>query len=174
MRILILGINHQIQRPFGSSSKTCVAFVQGQKDHFVDLLHEQIQKYQIRFVGEEANRAEESVVKNVCKEENCCYVNIEMTAEERALRKIPTRYNEDDALSETEKAKGNREREQCMVEQVLTNAQDSDNILVICGSMHSDALADRFRTVGHSVEVDDLRKKSWYVEDWQDHMMHNL
>jgi hypothetical protein len=174
MHILILGINHQIQRPFGSNSKACREFVQEQKSRYVELLHELIQKHEINFVGEEANRTEESIAKDVCKEEGCCYVNIEMTAEERTLRKIPNQYNEDDALSDAEKARGNRERERYMVEEVLTNAQNSDNILVICGNKHSAALAEGFRAVGHSVEIDDPGHKGWYVDDWFDHMMHNL
>jgi hypothetical protein len=174
MRVLILGINHQIQRPFGSSRKADREFVQDQKQHFVQLLHELIQKHEIDFVGEEANRTEESIAREVCKEESCRYVNVEMTAEERTLRKIPNQYNEDHALSDAEKVRGNREREQRMVQEFLRNAQDSDNILVICGDKHSDALAEGFRAAGHSAEIDDLRNKSWYVEDWFDHMMHNF
>lgn len=174
LRIVILGVNHQIQRPFGSSRKKDREFVQNQKEHFAQLLREHIQKNEITFVGEEANHAEESIAKWVCDEESCIYANIEMTAEERARHNIPTQYNESDTLSDAEKARGNRERESHMVSQILINAGDSRNILVICGDKHSDALADQFRGAGHSVEIDDLRNHSWYVEDWMEHMLYDF
>jgi hypothetical protein len=173
VRVLILGVNHQIQRPFGSSRKADLEFVQRQKEHFAQLVREHIRKHRIGFVGEEANREEASIVEAICTEEDCCYANIEMTTQEREQRKIPSQYNASDVLSSAEKARGNQERERYMVDEVLTNAQDSDGVLVICGDRHSDAMADLFRAVGHSVEMDDLRKQSWYVEDWMDHMLHN-
>ena len=173
MRILILGVNHQIQRPFGSSRRADREFVQDQKNNFAQLLREVIRKG-IDFVGEEANRTEDSIAQQICKEENCCYLNIEMTAEERTLRKIPNQYNEGDAFSKAEKAKGNLEREEHMVKEILANAQDSANILVICGDRHSSALAQHFRALGSPVEIDDLRNKDWYVENWFDHMMYNF
>lgn len=169
--VLILGVNHQIQRPFGSNSRACREFVQDQKQRFSQLLCDQIRKFQIKFVGEEANRAEPSIVKEVCGEQHCSYVNIEMTTQVRVARKIPSQYNEDHALSDTEKARGNRERELHMVEQVLVNAQGSDNILVVCGSKHSVALAEDFRAARHSVEIDDLTNYQWYVDDWMEHLM---
>jgi hypothetical protein len=125
-------------------------------------------------VGEEANRQEDSIAEGVRNEEKCRYANIEMTSEERALRKIPSSYNENPDVSADEKARGNREREDHMAIRTLTEAEGCDSVLLICGSMHSDALAKSFRTRGHSVEIDDLQRQDWYVEDWMNHVMHNL
>lgn len=174
MHILILGINHQIQQRqlFGWSSNGKVQeFEQDQKEHFGQMLHEQIQKHRIEFVGEETNRAQESIAQEVCRKQNCRYANIEMTTEERARCKILPGYNENPTVSESEKIRGNREREAYMGDQILTEGHECNCVLVICGDMHSDALAARFRDAGHSTEIDDLRNYGWYIEDWMGHMM---
>ena len=174
MHILIIGLSHQIQRPFWSSDKRACEFAQYQKARFAQLVRETIQTCVIEFVGEEANHQEESIAEMVCKEEACRYSNIEMTPDERMLRKIPAGYNEDTALSEIEKTKGNRQREEYMANRVIAEARDSGHILVICGRMHSDSLAAIFRAGGHSVQIDDLLNQDWYIENWQNHIMHNL
>jgi len=173
MNLLILGINHQIQRPFWSSRPKDMEFVRQQKTQYAQLLAELIREHLIQFVGEEANRNEASIAKGVCEEENCCYLNIEMTAEQRIQQSIPNQYNESKTISNDEKARGNREREEHMVNEVLVNAQPTANVLVICGHMHSDALAERFRADGYSVQIDDLERRTWYVEDWWDHFQND-
>jgi hypothetical protein len=177
MRILILGLNHQIQRrvitSWGSDGKP-QAFEKDQKDRFTELLREILHKYQIEFVGEETRPGEESLTEWVCKEQNCRYANVEMTPEERTRRKILPGYNENPDFTDEEKARGNDERENYMMDEILKQAQGAQNSLVICGRMHSDLFAERFRSLGHAIEIDDLQNKNWYVEDWQHHMMHNL
>jgi hypothetical protein len=145
MDIIILGIDHQIQRPFYSTDTDARDFARQQKARFADLIRIEIRQNRIRFVGEEANRTEDSIVEAVCLEENCRYLNIEMSVEKREQRRIPMQYNESKEISDAEKARGNREREAHMVEEVLINAPDPSNVLVVCGSKHSNALADRYQ-----------------------------
>lgn len=177
MRIVMLGVNHQIQ-----GRKVCSASTDGsaerfetdQKERFTQLVRDLIQEHGIGFVAEEARWGDESLAERLCNEQNCQYANIEMTGEERAKRKIEPGYNENPEVSPEEKARGNKEREDYMAEQILTTAEGIENVLVVCGRMHSDQLADRLRSSGHAVEFDDLLKQGWYVEDWQYHMMHKL
>lgn len=137
------------------------------------MLQEKIREHHIDFVGEEARHEEESIAEKICKE-SCRYCNIDMTPEQRALRKIHPGYNEDDTVSEAEKVRGNREREDHMVSQLLAQAQKSEKILVICGRLHSEAFACQLQAFGHTVEIEDLLNQNWYIEDRQNHMMHNL
>jgi hypothetical protein len=174
VNILILGVNHQIQRPFGSSDPKAVAFVRQQKEQFVQLLRDEIRQRRIQFVGEEANHLEESIAKAVCAEEGCVYANIEMEPDERKSRGIPRDYNESKTLPQAEKDRLNREREDFMRDSVHYGASGASTVLVICGHNHSESLANDFRSQGHAVEIDDLRNRNWYIEDWRTHMFDNL
>lgn len=97
-----------------------------------------------------------------------------MPPEEREARNIPNNYNESDDLSEAEKLRFNCEREDYMTNKVTAAAQDQQHVLVICGRMHKDALAERFLAEGHAVECTDLLDQNWYIEDWMEHMLYNL
>jgi hypothetical protein len=171
-----MGLNHQIQRPFGSSDRRAGDFVLEQKHRFAEAIREAIRSNGVEFVGEEANHnhTEPSIVESVCNEEGCRYANIEMPPEERTRRRIPPGYNENDEIAADEKAGWNREREDYIVKRVLSQAGHSASALIICGSQHSEPLAQQLRSNGYTVELDDLQKRSWYIEDWQHHIMHNL
>jgi hypothetical protein len=174
MRVLVMGLNHQIQRPFGSNDRRAVDFVLDQKHRFAEVIREAIRSHGVEFVGEEANHKEPSIAESVCNEEGCRYANMEMPPEERTRRGIPPGYNENDKIAADEKASWNREREDYMVKRVLSEAGHSESALIICGSQHSEPLAQQLRAKAHAVELDDLQKQSWYVEDWWHHIMHNL
>ena len=49
-----------------------------------------------------------------------------------------------------------------MFERALAMVADANRPLIICGSLHLDGLAERFRNAGYAVAVEDLRKQSWY------------
>jgi hypothetical protein len=108
MRVLIVGLNHQIQRPFGSSDRRAVDFVLEQKHRFADAIREAIRSHGVEFVGEEANHREPSIAESVCNEEECRYANIEMPPEERTRRRIPPGYNERNEIAADEKTGWNR------------------------------------------------------------------
>lgn len=174
MRVLVMGLNHQIQRPFASNDQRALDFVLDQKDRFAGVIREAVRSRGVGFVGEEANHREPSIAESVCNEEGCRYANVEMPPEERTRRGIPPGYNENDEIAADEKARWNREREDYMVESVLSESGKSESALIICGSQHSESLAKQLRAKGHAVELDDLQKQSWYVEDWWHHIMYDL
>lgn len=174
MRVLIMGVDHIIQRPFWSSDSRAQQFADQQKGRFAEEVREAIRGRCIEFVGEEANHAEESIAEQVCQREGCRYANIEMPPTERMLRGIPAGYNENPNVAPGEKDRGNREREEYMTNRVLDEAAHCESLLIICGSRHSEHLAGRLRALGHTAEVDDLQKRSWWVADWMSHILENL
>jgi hypothetical protein len=112
MRILIVGINHQIQPTNNYSYSTSGAlerFEQQQKDHFRELLSTKIAERTVELVGEEAKHGNESIATQVCEGLAIRYINIEMTPEERSRLRIPAGYDEEDSnVSEAEKQRGNQ------------------------------------------------------------------
>jgi len=90
-------------------------------------------------------------------------------------RNIPPNYADTrSSLSEAEKARCNREREEYMCAKILAEAGGRESILVICGRTHAGAIAGKLRELGHSVETTDLQDQPWYIEDWAEHCMRNL
>lgn len=174
MRILIISVNHQIQPAQILSMSTdgkLEAFEREQKETFGSFVKSNILERGVQFIAEEARHGQETVIERLCGLNNWGYANIEMTPEERTARQIPPGYNEDQNLSETEKARCHREREEYMVERILGEVGDAASILIICGRIHTAPLADRFRELDHSVETTDLQDENWYIEDWDQHMI---
>lgn len=178
MRVLIVGVNHQIQSATihsFSSDGTAQKFEQEQKELFAELTRSKIREITATFVAEEARHGEETVTQRVCMQEGCRYANVEMTPEERAARNIPAGYNEDfPDMSADEKTRFNSEREEYLAAKAMAEARGAGNILMVCGSSHSKPLAELFRQSGYSVVITSIQQENWYVEDWQHHMMHNL
>jgi hypothetical protein len=178
MQILIIGINHQIQPvqiKSASSDGKAEEFERDQKERFGALLRTEIQKRGVQLVAEEALHGEETVTGRVCQIEKCKYANVEMTPEERASRNIPAGYNEDiPNLSEDEKERCNREREEHVVTKTLAAAGDANSVIMVCGRFHTNRLATLFHDRGHTVQTTDLQNQPWYIEDWTMHIMLNL
>ena len=97
MRILIVGVNHQIQPVeilTWSSNGGAQKFEKEQKDKFAELLQEKIIENDVEIVAEEARHGHETVTQRVCKSAQCQHTNVEVTPEERIARAIPGGYNE--------------------------------------------------------------------------------
>jgi len=139
------------------------------------MLQTKVRERCIRFIGEEARHGEETVAQKVCELDNCHYANIDMTPAERKHRIIPPGYaDEGSNLSEAEINRCHREREEYMCTTAVAEAGGAENILIICGRVHADAMAARLGQLGHNVESMDLRDQSWYIENWAEHCMLNL
>jgi hypothetical protein len=177
MRIIIVGVNHQIQ-PVEilscSSNGGAEKFEKEQKDKFAELLQKKITENDVEIVGEEARHGHETVTQRVCESEGCRHTNVEMTPEERIARDIPGGYNENPGFPEADRERCNKEREDYMATKALAEANGADSMMVICGSRHLEALAQRFRAAGHTVKTVPLQDQPWYIEDWATHMMINL
>jgi len=176
MRVLIIGINHQIQSATigWSNDPKAQAFMDDQKRRFATLLRTEMRERGVRFVGEETRHGDTSIAEGVCGEETIRYSNIEMSPEARAQANIPPGYNEDEAVSDADKSRWNRQREEFMLNATIAGAGQVESVLVICGNMHTAPIAAGLRGLGHHAEVLDLQTQDWYVEDWFGHMMHNL
>jgi hypothetical protein len=169
MHVLIVAINHQIQPTRIMSMSTdgsLEAFERDQKERFGELLRAHIRERGIQLVGEEARYGEESIAERVCGQESCRHMNIDMMPEERERRRIPAGYYEDAQLPEAEKTRCNQEREEHMSRVLLAQAGEVASVLVICGRLHSRAIAGQLTLFGHVIEELALRSQSWYVEDW--------
>ena len=178
MRIVIVGINHQVQRvkigSWGSDGKP-QQFEREQKEAYRELVRSEIRQVAAEFLAEETRHGEESTTRQVCEQENCRYENVEMLPEEREARGIPPGYNEDfPDMPEVDKVRFNREREEYMAAKTIAEANGAESVVLICGSFHKEALAELFCKDGHSVAVKHLQQQPWYVEDWQHHIMYNL
>jgi len=139
------------------------------------MLRTMVREHCIRFIGEEARHGEETVAQRVCELENCHYANIDMMPQDREHRNIPHGYaDEGSNLSEAEKSRCHREREEFMCAKALTEAGDVDSILIICGRVHAGPMANILERFGHNVEIADLQGESWYIENWVEHCVHNL
>jgi hypothetical protein len=174
MRIIIVGVNHQIQPVeilSSSSNGGAEKFEKEQKDEFADFLRKKIIENDIEFVGEEARHGHETVTERVCKSKGCEHRNVEMTPEERIARDIPGGYNENPEFRADDRERCNREREDYMATKALAEANGADNVMVICGSCHVEALAQRFQAKGHTVEIVQLQDQPWYIEDWATQIM---
>src|ERR1700676_5248013 len=121
MRLIIVGVNHQIQPveilSWGSNGKP-QKFEKEQKDKFAELLQEKIIENDVETVGEEARHGHESVTQRVCESADCRHT-IEMTIEERIARDIPGGYNENPEFPEADRDRCNREREDYMAAKAL-------------------------------------------------------
>jgi hypothetical protein len=174
VRVLILGINHQIQwvRIWSySSSSELERFERSQKDQFRELLCKRIAERGVQFIGEETKHGEPSIAQEVCASQGCRYANVEMHPDERAERKIPNNYEADPKVPQEQRMQFHRRREEHMFEKAIAEAGDAGSIIVICGRCHTSALASKFRDAGHQVDEADIQDEPWYVEDWMQHMM---
>jgi hypothetical protein len=174
MRIHILGINHQVQpedtRSWGSNGLP-QKFEQGQKERYAALVENLIANTGAQIVAEEAQHGLDTVTKRVCDRVKCRPANIEMPPDERTARGIPPAYNENPQTAPRDRERWNREREEYMAAKAIKEAGEAESLLVICGRMHVQPLAERFSKDGHTVDTSDLQDHSWYVEDWMEHIM---
>jgi len=77
-------------------------------------------------------------------------------------------------MSEEEKGRYHRERELYMCDKAMSEAAGLSNIMIICGRVHSEAIARELRERGNEVEVTDLQEQDWCVDDWISHCLKNL
>jgi hypothetical protein len=174
MRVLVLGINHQIQwvRIWSlSSTGELERFERSQKDQFRELVRRRIAERGVQFIGEEAKHGEGAIVKEICDSDGCRYANIEMHPDERATRRIPNNYEANPNMSAEQKEAFHQEREEYMFGRAVAEAANAESIIVICGRYHTPGLARRFRAAGHQVDEADIQSESWYIEDWMIHML---
>jgi hypothetical protein len=168
MKVLVIGLNHQIQvDAIRSIGPEIEQLEREQKDGFAKGLHQVIQREKIQFVGEEGEHGVQLIAERVARQLGCKHANIEMTLVDRGKRGIPPDYlNPRRPYTKEQRDKWTAEREEHMVQTAISGAGTSDRILILCGRDHTDSIATRFRNLGHEVETRDLSSEDWYVENW--------
>ena len=172
MKVLMVGLNHQIQRSeILSGGDEIVRLERAQKEHFGKSLARFIQNGNVKFVGEEGQHGVELIAEKVARQLECGHVNIEMPPDERKTRGIPTDYiREDRDYSREQRAAWHKERERYMFDQVIKRAA-CDSVVVLCGREHLEGLSILFKEAGHEVQTYDLNREPWYIEDWLKHVL---
>lgn len=175
MRVLIIGLNHQIQvDSVRSKGPDIEQLERKQKDNFAQAVGRVIQREKAQFVGEEADHGVPLIAERVAKQLACKHANVEMTPAERHKRGIPPDYLDPSRpYSLEQRDKWNSEREEYIVQTAISGAGTSDTIMILCERDHTDSLAKRFRDLGHEVETCDLNQKDWYVENWLKQTLEN-
>ncbi len=172
MNVLVVGLNHQIQRAdVLSGGDEIEKLEREQKTHFAGYVAQVIGERGVGFVGEEAQHGVALIGERVATDLKRRHANIEMPPAVRVARRIPDDYTRQDRpYTNDQRANWHREREQYMFDQVVQNAA-CNSALVFCGREHLDALATRFRQAGYEVDTYDLNREGWYIEDWLMHVL---
>lgn len=165
--ISILGCDHGHQRKAQScGGQGLEAFEREQKHHFVEAIERIIVEIRPALVGEEINQGADTFAADSARKHGCDYLNVDMSEPQRRQAAIPRSYSDNrTGHSEEELARWDRMREEFMVDATIRNL-NGRNVLVICGRLHQNNLAQLFRDRGHEVRVVDISAEPWYSEHW--------
>jgi hypothetical protein len=181
MNVLVLGVDHEIQRVDAWRSAVMKAAYRA-------LLTSKIQENGIQFIGEEAPPAGQTVGQRLTVELALPFPwrNIDMPKQARRdagiydeqRERVPVRQL---GIVQTHFAPGgfyldlkngshefcprvpsDAVREDFMFARTLEGAADVGNIMVLCGNFHIEALAERFRAHKDSVTMDAVYNYGWY------------
>jgi hypothetical protein len=175
MTILILAnrVGHEVQRLVLDDGDK----LRAQKQDFGEMLRRRIEERGIQFIGEEASHRWDTTTARTL---GVRWANIDMPMDERERRgiaeeqkkriRVPSYvgdqartvlledgYQRDvgDGWVELEvRLPSDVTREQFMFDSLQENIGNADSILVICGIIHSNQLAERLRQLGAKVELE--------------------
>ncbi len=168
MRVLIVGLDHKFQSvELLNLDNQLTEIEREMKNKFREWLVGVVRNRDVKFVGEEAKHGlGETIAHGVARSFGILYSNIDMTGHDRQMRGIPSGYAESTLYSPAEKNKWNIERVEFMFERAIKQADCAEDVLILCGRAHKEALSQCFETAGNQVDTYDMRCEDWYVEDW--------
>ena len=170
MRVVIAGFNHSHQWSFQASWWNSPTETK-QKENYREWLKKIVDDGNIQFIGEEANWATyreargqpvETIGQQVANECGVAWYDIDMSPAERQSRGIPLGYGEENS-SPDQFSRWHREREEYMFGEIMRFSTGVDEILVICGHNHMEALAGLFQEQGHVAKTRDMTQEGWYI-----------
>lgn len=192
MHAMILGADHEIQKAEAWRSREMKAAYRG-------LLTRLIERHGVEFICEEASLECETVGAQLSKEMKLRFEwkNIDMPKdvrietgidEEQMNRSEPDReegiveshFAEDGSLyldmrdGKTHKfyrrVPSDSVKEDYFFQQAIRGAGDAQSVLLVCGNLHFEEMAKRFRAAKHTVTTDALFKPEhdWYLPDPED------
>jgi hypothetical protein len=172
MKILVVGLMHQLQSttPIYTEGKAA-DLEKEQKRQYEEMLDRVIKGRGVQFIGEEAKHGTGSIAHQIARRQGREYANIEMEPAERQAKGIPPAYpDEESSLPPEEINRRHKIRESHMFDKTIKQAGSAESVLILCGRIHADALAQLFKEAGHTVETYDVNKEGWYIEDWAKHL----
>jgi hypothetical protein len=182
MHVLILGVDHEIQRRHAWRSDAM-------KNAYRELLISLIKRHGVQFIGEEALPEWETVGRRLAEELKLPYEwkSIDMPEkarreagihEEQSSRKevpcngtIQTHFDENGSLyldlrdgchKLYPRLPSDTVKEDYFFQQTIDNSGKAKSTLLLCGNLHVEELARRFRNAGHTVTTDAVYNYDWY------------
>jgi hypothetical protein len=173
MKILIIGVGHRFQEPKMGSDPCLVA---NRKDLLKRLVTKRVSEGRIKFVGEETKFIDDAGTESietiarqiVVSQGGLSWKNIHISkAAENALRITEEQASRESISQEMldgvpaykeRRLPSDAIREEYMVWRATTEARkvNAENILILCGDLHTEEMAKRLRRDGHQVETDYL------------------
>jgi len=160
MRALIISIDHFLQLVESSSdSKTR----RERKTALRELLLTKLRDHRFSAIFEESDPRELTIAQELANEQNpkIPWHNIMMSLDERrtagifdALKNRPSRLSPDMTYEIEKRIPEDEVREDYFVDQILTNAGEDDEVLVLLGDMHVAPVARKLNLPGLTVEID--------------------
>jgi hypothetical protein len=168
---IVLATDHKLQRKAQQILSTSAALCRietDQKERYIKLLNDHVCRPGSWFIGEEIEHGALTFARDFACPPNT-YWNIDMPREQRLELRIPLDYANEGGnprYTAEQIAGWNQQREGFMLEQIRLHRGNTDNMLIVCGAMHAEALAGLLRADNRPVDIHDVRKEEWYIEDW--------
>jgi hypothetical protein len=161
VNIFILGIDHKVTKEIGNFTQGAIL---RQRQEFEKLLNRLVDKRKVEFIGEEEYPERPTIARRIAKSlTGVRCESIEMSKQERHARGIQEEQNNRPRCPET-RVPSDEIREKFMVQRTIALARDAHSVLILCGRLHTESLANKFLKAGHHVETGDLGNYDWYSE----------
>lgn len=183
MHVVILGADHEVQHEEGWRTHRDMV------GKYRDLLVSLVKQHGVQFICEEALPEWNTFGKRVAIELNLReWKSVDMPREERERVGIDTEQNSREAeLREgavathfgadgslyldyrdgskhefIRRISSDAIKEEYFFKRAIKEATDAQSILLVCGQLHFEEVAKKFRAAGHTVTTDALYTKDWY------------
>jgi hypothetical protein len=151
VRILVLGVDdHRIQdRPRGFLNPQ----MEQHRRDLETLLSQTVVNHHVSFIGEETYPERETIARVVAGRYNVRWSAIEMPLEMREQLGIAEDQKRRPLPPHETRVASDALREEYMVKTALEKCEDASTMLIVCGSTHASALAEKFRSVGCEAQM---------------------
>lgn len=160
--IHIVGCNHGIQVVVGGFAGLDPDEQNGQRTHFRALLESLCEGQAIQIVLEEDGSAEATAGEQIAAQRNIPWIDINTSNDDKTQMGIPINYITG-PYTEVQKNNWNHQRELFMVGRINGHRSEGEILLIICGFVHMQPLADILGQDGTPIQIWDYRNLDWYL-----------
>jgi hypothetical protein len=160
--IHIVGCNHGIQVGIGGFTGLDPDDQNEQRAHFRVLLENICEEQAIQIVLEEDGAPEETAGEQIATQRNIPWTDINTSNDDKNQMGIPIDYV-NGAYTEDQKSNWNHQRELFMVGKINEHRSEGESLLIICGFVHMQPLAEILGQDGTSVQQWDYRNLDWHL-----------